>query len=76
MPGSKTTVVKRVLTPTQQTVSVSVSSGVSPRILELQKKIQDQDYINYAIDRIAVIMSRHIVENKSVTGNTVDFLTQ
>ncbi len=34
---------------------------VSPRIMELQKKIQDENYINSAIDRIALVMSNQIV---------------
>ena len=38
------------------------NSALSPRIRELQKKIQDENYINSAVDRIALIMSRHIVE--------------
>ncbi len=46
-----------------QTVdNVASKSTVSPKIAELQKKIQDENYINFAIDRIAVIMSRHIVD--------------
>ena len=40
----------------------AVKTVLSPRILELQKKIQDENYINSAIDRIASIISRHIVE--------------
>ena len=35
---------------------------LSPKIIELRKKIQDENYINSAIDRIASIISRHIVE--------------
>ena len=62
---------------TRKVVAKTAAQGdVSPKISDLQKKIQDADYINYAIDRIAVIMSRHIVENQSVTGNTADFLIQ
>ena len=34
------------------------------RIMELQMKIQDKNYISSAVDRIAVIMSRHIVETR------------
>ena len=36
-----------------------------PKILELRKKIQDETYINNAIDRIAVVISRQVVENRS-----------
>ena len=41
----------------------AVKTVLSPRILELQKKIQDENYINSAIDRIALVLSRQIVEN-------------
>ena len=34
---------------------------LSPRIKELQVKIRDENYVNYAVDRIALIMSSHIV---------------
>ncbi len=74
MPGSKTTVTKSMLSR-DEIVGCSMEGGVSPRILELQRKIRDESYLEYAIDRTAVIMSRHIVDNKSVTGNTADFLT-
>ncbi|MBP3367391.1 MAG: hypothetical protein J6K96_10475 [Treponema sp.] len=46
----------------QSASSVAHKPSVPPRIRELQKKIQDEDYINSAVDRIALIMSRHIVE--------------
>jgi hypothetical protein len=46
------------------------------RIRDLQKKIQDDNYLNNAIDRIAVVISRRLVENRSVTGNSADFLMQ
>jgi hypothetical protein len=35
----------------------------SPRILELQKKIHDRNYQDSAIQRIAFVMSRQLVEN-------------
>ncbi len=44
-----------------QTANSSASKQkLSPRLLELQKKIQDENYINAAIDRIAVIISKQI----------------
>ncbi len=52
------------------------NSSLSPRLKDLQQKIQDDSYLNNAIDRIAVIMSRHIVETHSVTGNSADFMIQ
>ena len=47
-----------------QSKNAAVKTVLSPRIVELQKKIQDEDDINSAIDRIALIMSRHIVEDR------------
>ena len=44
----------------------------SPKILEFQKKIQDESYISSAIDRIALIVSRQIVEKHSITGHSVE----
>ena len=46
---------------------------ISPRIIELKQKIQDSSYVDNAIDRIAVIMSRHIVE-ENLAGNATEFL--
>jgi hypothetical protein len=34
----------------------------SARILELRKKIYDENYLNSAIQRIALILSRQLVE--------------
>ena len=36
---------------------------LSPRILELRKKIYNEDYINNAIQRIAQVISNKLVEN-------------
>lgn len=36
---------------------------LSPRILELRKKIQDADYLNDAVQRIAFVISQKLVEN-------------
>lgn len=47
-----------------QSKNEAVETVITQKILELQKKIQDEDYINSAIDRIAVIMSRRIVEER------------
>jgi len=43
-----------------------------PRLKELQKKIKDDSYINNAIDRIAVIISRQIVSTYSVTEHSAE----
>ena len=37
--------------------------GLPPRILELQKKIQDESYVDSAIQRIAQVISRKLVED-------------
>jgi len=46
------------------------------RIADLKTKIQDELYVNSAIDRIAMVVSRQIVEtsNNSVTGNSASYL--
>jgi len=36
---------------------------LSPRILELRKKIHNEDYLNNAIQRIAQVISNKLVEN-------------
>lgn len=50
------------------------NAPLSKKVLELQSKIQDKNYINNAIDRIAVIMSKHIVGNRGNTLTAGDFL--
>lgn len=39
------------------------TSEISPRILELRKKIQSEEYLNSAIQRIAQVISNKLVEN-------------
>lgn len=57
----------------KQNEALTISNA---RIRELQKKIQDDSYLDNAIDRIAVVISRRLVENRGVTGNSADFLLQ
>lgn len=69
-----------------QDITVSVNKGTGGnssadkneelplRLRELQQKILDESYLDYAIDRIAVVMSRHIVDAKSITGNSVEYI--
>ncbi len=59
-----------------QAKTINSSSNLSPRLQELQQKIHDDSYINNAIDRIAVIMSRHIVDSHNQSCNSQDFLMQ
>lgn len=47
-----------------QSKNAATKPVLSQRLLELQKKIQDDNYINSAIDRIALIVSRRIVEDR------------
>ncbi|MCQ2247589.1 MAG: hypothetical protein MJZ50_01125 [Treponema sp.] len=46
-----------------QSKNAAEKDTLSPRLMELQKKIQDENYINWAVDRIAIVMSRRIVED-------------
>ena len=40
-----------------------VSNGVySPRVLELRQKIHDAEYVDFAVQRIAQVLSRKLVE--------------
>jgi len=41
----------------------STSSIISPRVLELRSKIQNKDYVDFAVQRIAQVLSRRIVED-------------
>lgn len=38
-------------------------SNLSPRILELRKKIQSQEYLDNAIQRIAQVISNHLIDD-------------
>lgn len=38
-------------------------NSVSPRVLELRKKIRDNDYVDGAIQRIAQVISNRLVDN-------------
>ncbi len=39
------------------------SIDLSPRILELREKIQNQEYLDNAIQRIAQVISNHLIDN-------------
>lgn len=41
----------------------SISRPLSPRLLELRNKIQNPDYVDFAVQRIAQVLSRRIVED-------------
>jgi len=42
-------------------------------LLSLQKKIQDKNYIKSAIERIALVLSRNIVENSQIENSRTSF---
>ena len=48
---------------TSSSKSVVLDGTFSPRVMELRKKIHDADYIDYAVQRIAQVLSRKIVED-------------
>ncbi|MBQ9908501.1 MAG: hypothetical protein IJM48_01735 [Treponema sp.] len=43
--------------------SVVLDGTFSPRVMELRKKIHDAEYVEYAVQRIAQVLSRKIVED-------------
>ena len=54
----------------------SAERVLSPRVSELKKKIHDDKYLTTAIERIASVLSRNLVETRGVTGNSADFMLQ
>lgn len=48
---------------TTMVLDKTVESGLSPRILELREKIQNQEYLDNAIQRIAQVISNHLIED-------------
>ena len=52
----------------------TASSAVDPRIRDLQQKIQDETYVNSAIERIALIVSRRLVEDTPRSRNSAEKL--
>ena len=45
------------------TKSVVLDGTFSPRVMELRKKIHDAEYLDFAVQRIAQVLSRKIVED-------------
>ncbi|MDD5790459.1 MAG: hypothetical protein PUE30_08085 [Spirochaetia bacterium] len=43
--------------------SKSISNQYSDRVLELRRKIHDSEYVDYAVQRIAQVLSRKLVED-------------
>ncbi|MBQ5400227.1 MAG: hypothetical protein IKQ66_04990 [Treponema sp.] len=50
--------------PVSKTLSAKNKNNAM-RIKELQQKIQDENYINFAVERIALVVSRQIVEKRN-----------
>ena len=44
---------------------------LSPKVIELRSKIHDEDYMNNAIQRIAQVISKKLVENPEELKLTV-----
>ena len=44
---------------------------LSPKVIELRSKIHDEDYMNNAIQRIAQVISKKLVENPEELKMTV-----
>ena len=55
--GGKSTGAATLVLERTQTIDLS------PRILELRKKIQNQEYLDNAIMRIAQVISNHLIED-------------
>ncbi|MBR1535813.1 MAG: hypothetical protein IJ630_02620 [Treponema sp.] len=43
--------------------SVAMNGTFSPRVMELRQKIHDATYIDFAVQRIAQVLSRKIIED-------------
>lgn len=48
---------------TSSSKTIVSADGLSPRVLELRKKIHDSEYIDFAVQRIAQVLSRKLVED-------------
>lgn len=48
---------------TSSSKSIVSADNLSPKVLELRKKIHDSEYIDFAVQRIAQILSRKLVED-------------
>ena len=57
--------ISSVTTQTKSTLVLerTEKKELSPRLLELRKKIYSEEYLNSAIMRIAQVISGHLVEN-------------
>ena len=55
--GGKSTGVATLVLERTETVDLS------PRILELREKIQNQEYLDNAIQRIAQVISNHLIDD-------------
>ncbi len=49
---------------TTATNAIVSTTQFSPRVLELRQKIHDSEYVDYAVQRIAQVLSRQLVEEE------------
>lgn len=47
---------------TSASIVLKSDNGVSPRILELRKKIHNREYIDNAVQRIAQVISKKLID--------------
>ena len=48
----------------EQEFKIEVNTDLPPRLQEIQQKIQDPSYVNFAIDRIAVVLSKRMMTER------------
>ncbi len=48
---------------TSSSKTISSADELSPRVLELRKKIHDSEYVDFAVQRIAQVLSLRLVED-------------
>ncbi|MCQ2591845.1 MAG: hypothetical protein MJ188_03595 [Treponema sp.] len=55
--------ISSVTSATTLVLEKTETEQLSPRILELREKIHNEEYLNNAIQRIAQVISKKLVEN-------------
>lgn len=48
-----------------------INESLPPKLKELQQKIQDENYISYAVNRIALVMSKKIIDLHDSKKNSI-----
>ena len=57
----------------EEEFKIEINTDLPPRLQEIQQKIQDPSYVNFAIDRIAVVLSKRIVDMHTYASRTSVF---